>query len=144
MSRAERLQPAREVAERRERDAAVELAAARRALDAAQARLQELQRFRIEYAQRLASSPGGSLGSASLLKDGHAFLARVDAGIEQAERNLLEHRRLCESRHAHWLACRVRARAIDKVAERHRAREAVQADRLEQREQDEFASRPRR
>ena len=61
MSRSSRLLPARDIAERREKEAAAELAGARAALDEAQRRLDELRGFHAEYAQRLASTPGGVL-----------------------------------------------------------------------------------
>ena len=141
MSRARRLQPARDVAEQRERDAAVELARARQTLAELQRQVDELNRFRIEYAERLCTRPGGELQSALLLKDGHCFLARLDIGIEQAERQLVEQRRLCEARQTQWIACRVRTRAIGKLAERHLARESRVEARIEQRDQDEVAAR---
>ena len=144
MSRSNRLRPACDVAERREKEAAGELARARAALGQAQARVDELRRFHGEYAQRLASTPGGALQSAVLLKDGHAFQARVQLGIDQAERQLQEQHRVCEACHARWVDCRMRARAIDKLAQRHLAQERRQAESIEQRDQDEFAGRVRR
>ena len=84
MSRASRLRPALDVAEKREREAAAALAAARRAVADAEKRIEDLLRFRDEYAQRLSLAPGGAL-SAVLLKETASFVGKVDAGMEQAQ-----------------------------------------------------------
>ena len=143
MSRARRLQPARDLAEKREREAATALAGAQRAVLEAEKRIEELLRFRDEYAQRMSTAPGGALSSV-LLKQTASFVGKVDGGMEQAQRWLAEQRRVCEQRHAEWIKCRMRTRAIAKLGERHAARDALRAARSEQREQDEFASRGER
>lgn len=140
MTRARRLAPARDLAEKREQEAAAALASAQQAVADAERRMDDMRRFRDEYAQRLATAPGGGL-SAVLLKETANFVSKVDGGMEQARRWLAEQQRLCELRHAEWVKCRVRTRAIGKLSQRHEALDSARAARTEQREQDEFASR---
>lgn len=139
MKRRRDLEPARELARRREVTAVGLLAVVGRQMQDSMERVLTLRRYRDEYASRLSQVSG--LRSAVLLKDARRFLAKLEQGIIQADENTRQLRELCSQREREWTATRIRTRALDKLVER---READIAERLasqEQQEQDEHASR---
>lgn len=137
MGRGRGLQPALELAERREEEAARELARARVALTEAHARLDELVCFRADYHARYARG----CRSGRLIKDLQQFLDRLDGGIQLAESQVSERERRCERCQREWLRRRARTRAIDKLIERRQFEEAAAMLRAEQHELDELALR---
>ena len=78
---------------------------------------------------------------AALLRDGRLFLGQLGEAVNR-QQALVEHARgRLEAARAQWLAMRMDREALEKVVTRFRAEEERDAQRHEQREQDECAAR---
>ena len=131
--------------ERLVRLAAAEELKARRAmgaavaqLDQASARLDELERYRREYAA--ARQQRGQV-SALLLRDHHAFLERLDRAASGQRQVIREHDHNIEARRQRWIACRRRVQSLEAVLTRLSRTERQAALRLEQKATDEMSNR---
>ncbi len=140
MTGSKRLRPIARLAADRERQAARELAATLRELDARLQRLHELGAYREEYAQRFQAASARGL-DAGRLRDFRSFLARLDEAIVQQEQLVAAARREWEDCTVRWQGTRSRTRMLDKVMERLRREEERVARRREQSESDEHAQR---
>ena len=140
MDRAERLEPVARVAEARERDAARELGAYRKVLDALEARLAELKSYRDEYVQRMQTC-GASRIDAVKLSEYRGFITRLNDAIHYQEAKVRDARTEFERRRRRWSATRTRVAALDKVVSRHEAQALREEERREQKELDERALR---
>jgi flagellar FliJ protein len=140
VTRSKRLKPVAEIAQSRERDAAVALARYRQIRDERERRLKELQDYRQEYIRRFqdAGSQGIDVGQ---LQGYRVFLERLEETVQQQEGLLAAARRDYEERRQAWVALRGRAEALDKVVARHRDQELRDADRREQGESDDRSQR---
>jgi len=101
-------------------------------------RLHELISYREEYSRRYSESCGGGIG-AMRLNEYRIFLSRLDQAIRQQQVQVEQARRDCDQKRQHWLASRTRAKALDKVMDRYQREELKDAERREQKEQDERA-----
>lgn len=140
MTKSKRLEPVTRVAGQRERQAAVEMAEFRRFLDAQQAKLDELNAYRNDYARRFEEVGRGGLDAARMA-DFRRILARLGEVIVYQERRLASLLKEYEQVRRRWTDTRTRAAALDKVMERYRHDEQREADRREQGETDEHAQR---
>ena len=143
MTKSKRLEPVSRVAENRERQAAIEMAEFRRFLDAQQARLDELNRYRADYAGQFESAGRQGLDAARA-GDYRRILAQLGEAIAWQERRLAALRQDYERIRRHWTDSHTRSAALEKVMERYRAEERRDADRREQGVLDELAQRPGR
>ena len=121
--------------------------AARRALGGALAksrtaaeRLALLERYREEYRAWLTHSARRGLAAAELANFG-AFLARLDAAIEQAAAQAHEQALRVTEERARWHAARNRARVFEALAARREATERADEARRERKHADEAAAR---
>lgn len=130
-TRAARLQPAVELAHKREQDALQRLAEAQQKLAHVQQQLEDLERYRREY------SLGSGGMTVSALLNRQQFVERIDQAIAQQAREIEHRQRLLESARAQWLKAHARERALGSVVERYRTQEAQREQRLEQAEVDE-------
>ena len=140
MTRSERMQPIKALADTRERDAGAGVAAARRVLEDRERQLEQLRGYRAEYASRAAEH---GAADAVRLQNYHAFLARLGDAIRQQEEQVAAARQDLERRTAAWHERRIEAASLGKVVERIAESEQKAADRREQRDADERALRPR-
>ena len=131
--------------ERLVRLAAAEELKARRAMgsavlahEQASARLDELERYRREYA---ASKQQRGNVSALLLRDHHAFLERLDRAANGQRQLIREHDHNIEARRQRWLACRRRVLSLEAMLSRLAMTEKTAAMRLEQKAADDTTSR---
>jgi flagellar FliJ protein len=129
--RSERMGRVADLAREDERSAALKLADARREVDDTRGRLAELRRYQGDYAARAAA------GDIASLRNHRAFLARLTASIESETARLHQIEKHYSERRETWLGERARAKALRKVAEKHRAAEVRSVARHESREQDE-------
>ncbi len=136
------MQPIARLAGERERNAARELAASRRELEAHRGRFQELCGYRDEYARRLHEAGVQGIDAAQL-RDYRSFLARLHEAIAEQERLVLAAQRDWEACMARWQGTRTRTKALDKVVERLQHDEDRRERRREQGESDEHAQRRR-
>ena len=139
-SRAARLAPVIEMAERAEREAARQLAHCQGLLGKAEAQLGELERYRADYQQQWISE--GSKGvSGQWLMNYQRFLTQLETAIGQQRQaaawqqdNVNKARELWQQRYA-------RLEGLRKLVQRY-LQEARQAeDKREQKMLDEFAQR---
>lgn len=130
-SRSDRLQPAVEQAQRREKDALQRLADHQQKLAHAEQQLEELKRYRREY----SLGDGGLTVSALLNRQ--QFVDRIDQAIVQQAKLVERLQRQLEGARERWLQAHARENALDSVVERLRKQENQREQRLEQAEVDE-------
>lgn len=106
----------------------------------ARRRLQELEGFRQEYCDRLKHSVAGGM-HIHLMRDYHAFLAKIEQAIRHQTELVSEAHGRWESAHKHWLAERQKVEAYEVLAKRHRQRELHREERRDQRLTDEHAAK---
>ena len=136
--RSERLDPVRKVAGMDEQDASRELAHSQQVLAEQEGRLEQLRNYRDEY-RRMLSGGGGQAVDPRRLRDQRAFLARLDEVIDQQEQVVQKSLEQYEQQRSGWVEARSRVNALGQAADRYRRDEQRQADRREQREQDDLA-----
>ena len=130
-SRSDRLQPAVDQAQRRQKDALQRLAEHQQKLAHAQQQLEELKRYRRDY------SPGDGGLTVSALLNRQQFVERIDQAIIQQGHLVERMQRQMESSRQRWLQAHARENALDSVVERFRKQEDQREQRLEQAEVDE-------
>jgi len=131
-SRATKLQPAVEQAHDRSEDALVRLAQQQQLLAAGLHQLEELKRYRIEYA-----TPGEGGQSVSALLNRQSFVERIDRAIVQHTRDMARLEQGLDQVREQWRLAHARESALSSVVEQHRERERQAEDRHEQAEVDE-------
>jgi flagellar FliJ protein len=132
------MEPIKNLADGREREAGAQVAAARKAVEDAERQLAQLRAYREDYAQRLA---GGAAPAATLLQNYHAFLGRLSAAIEQQAKVVEGARGHLASVTDEWRERRVDAASIGRAVEKIAAGERRVAEARSQREDDERAMR---
>jgi flagellar FliJ protein len=130
-SRSERLQPAVDQAQHRQKDALQRLADHQQKLAHGQQQLEELQRYRRDY----GLGDGGLTVSALLNRQ--QFVERIDQAIAQQLRLVERLQRQLEGARDRWLQAHARENALDNVVERLRTQENQREERAEQAEVDE-------
>ena len=136
MTRSKRMEPIKQLAGDREREAATQLELARRALDDQERQLAQLRQYRSEYAAR-ASANGAADGAR--LQNFHAFLGRLGDAIAQQERAVAEALAVLERATDLWRERRIEAASIGRAAAKIASGERRVEDRRVQRESDERA-----
>lgn len=108
--------------------------------DAAKLRHEELQRYRIEYMERLAGASRGGM-DIQMLRDFHVFLGKLELAIrnQAGEVDMLHER--WQAAHESWLELRRKVQSFEVLEGRHRKAEQGRQERIEQRQSDELSSR---
>ncbi|HEB60089.1 MAG TPA: flagellar export protein FliJ [Gammaproteobacteria bacterium] len=141
--RSQRIQPIRKLAAHHEKDAARELGQALRTLETHKQQLEQLLRYRQEYALQMTSR--GSQGiSAARLQEYQAFMETLDQNIANQEAHILEAEQVCRELRAVWQQRHGRTDSLGKAITRLEKHEATGERRREQREADELSGRIRR
>jgi flagellar FliJ protein len=130
-SRANRLQPAADLARERQEAAMQRLAEQQQRLAKAEEQLAELRRYREEYAQT------GSAVTVSALLNRRQFVERIDTVIAQQINEVARLQRLLESARGQWRDAHAREQALGSVIDRYREQERKVEERREQAEIDE-------
>ncbi|MBD8871257.1 flagellar export protein FliJ [Rhodanobacter sp. DHB23] len=130
--RSERLQPAADQARQKAEDALGKFAAQQQALAKAEQQLEELERYRREYA-----GVGEGAVSVSALLNRQQFVARIDQAIAQQVAEVGRQRRRLDQMRDHWKKAHARESALDSVIAQHQEHERRAEDRREQAEIDE-------
>lgn len=139
MNRSDRMQPIKNLADSRERDAGKVLADARGVLDERERQLEQLRRYREDYQRQ--NAPGIGAVDPVRLQNYQAFLARLGDAIQQQERSVAEARAELERHADAWREKRVEAAALGRVVDRLKDGERRVEDRREQHDHDERALR---
>ena len=103
-------------------------------------RLQMLEEYRAEYAQRLRDANAQGI-TRLILRNYQDFLARIDEAIEQQRLAVLSSERSTKAGQVQWSDQNKKLKAIDTLSERHDARERYRENKQEQKLLDEFSSR---
>ena len=109
--------------------------------NAACKRLDDLHEYQRDYQQRLAGEAGARGMEIHLLRDYHAFLAKLEVAIKHQEGEVAQAVARWNAAHDNWLALRQKVKAYEVLAERHRQQEMQREDKRDQRITDEQATR---
>jgi len=131
-SRTQRLQPAVDLAHQRSEDALAELARQQQQLAKAEQQLEELERYRSEYA-----IGGAEALSVSALLNRQGFVEKIDHAIRVQVAEVARQKRLLERVRDHWQQAHARESALDTVVAQQLEHERRAEDRREQAEVDE-------
>ena len=130
-SRANRLQPAADLAHERQEAAMQKLAEQQQRLAKAEAQLAELRRYREEYAET------NSGVTVSALLNRRQFVERIDTVIAQQINEVARQQRQLEHARGQWRDAHAREQALGSVIDRYREQERKVEERREQAEIDE-------
>ncbi len=103
-----------------------------------ESKLNQLLLFQVEYRQRLADTL--ALGvDMTRMRDFQVFLQKLEIAIRQQQVEVQQAQRAWEQSQAIWLEERRKLKTFDILKERHLRGETHRENRLEQRDQDEYA-----
>ena len=140
MTRAKRMKPVQNLFDDTERRLASGLATIERKVADAEAKLQELERYRSDYDRQFAQRAGEGIGATSL-RDYQVFLARLSEAIRQQQAVVKRAQSERDAERQRWQEAAKRAKALGHVVEQWQSEERRASDRREQRESDERAQR---
>jgi flagellar protein FliJ len=134
------LQPLLEIMQNRSDDATRKLGQLIAAEHSQKTRLQMLEQYRDEYAQRMREATEQGI-TRLVLRNYQDFLARIDEAIEQQRQAVINSEHSTKAGQQHWQAQNKQLKAIDTLSQRHDARERYKEAKQEQKMQDEFTTR---
>ena len=140
MSPTRRLQLVQRVTDEKERRHAQRLAQSRARVAQCEAKLTELRGFHAGYLREFDQRAAVGIGGAGI-REFHAFLAKLTEAIRQQEELLNKARTDSESEQTSWQGAAQRSQIVDKVVERHAAKELKARDQRDQRESDDRGQR---
>jgi flagellar FliJ protein len=140
MTQAFSLQPLLEVMQTRADEATRKLGQLIAAEQSQRSRLQMLEQYRDEYAQRMLEATSSGITRLVLLNY-QAFLARIDEAITQQRRAVESSERSTKAGQDQWQDQNKQLKALDTLSLRHDARERYKENKQEQKLQDEFSTR---
>jgi flagellar FliJ protein len=140
VTRAKRMKPVQNLYDDTERRLALGLATIERRVAEAEAKLQELERYRSEYDKQFAQRAGGGIG-VTALRDYQAFLSRLSDAIKQQQAVVKRAQSERDAERLRWQEAAKRAKALGHVVEQWQTEERRASDRREQHESDERAQR---
>jgi len=106
----------------------------------ARAKLAMLRQYRDEYANRFRQAALAGL-TPSAWNNFQEFLNRLDEAIAAQAQAVAQQARNTANGQEHWKHQQKKLKAIDTLSERHRSQEEAREQRLDQKQQDEFATR---
>jgi len=140
VSRAARLAPVIDMAERAEREAAQVLGRCQQQLQQAQGKLGELERYRGDYQQQWINQ--GQQGvSGQWLMNYQRFLTQLETAIGQQRQTLLWHQDNLRKARELWQQRYARLEGLRKLVQRYLLEARQAEDKREQKLLDEFAQR---
>lgn len=140
MSRAKRLEPVQGVVGDAERRLAQSVGAFDRRVRDAEAKLLELERYRLEYERQFTQRAGQGI-SAPGLRDYQAFLGRLNEALKQQQTIVQRAGAERDAERLRWQQAARRAKALDHVVGQWQADERRANDRREQKDSDERGQR---
>lgn len=106
----------------------------------ARSRLEMLQQYRQEYADKLYGNAQTGISQLEW-RNFQEFIGRLDEAIEVQSRAVNESVERTASGQSHWLQQRNKLKAIDTLSERHQVSERHRENRQDQKFSDEFSAR---
>ena len=102
-------------------------------------RLDGMSKYRLDYLNQLQHR--GQSGIASIqVGQYHAFVGKLDEGVEQLHHDIIKLQQVLQQRKDRWLAQRRKRESIDFLIKEKRKREQVAEARKEQNNLDDFSS----
>lgn len=139
-TRADRLAPVIDMAERAEREAAKMLGQGQTQLNQAEAKLGELEQYFGDYQQQWMRQ--GSQGvTGEWLMNYQRFLSQLESAIAQQRRSVAWHQNNIGKLRQEWQQRHARLEGLRKLVERYLKEARIAADKREQRLLDEFSQR---
>lgn len=138
MTRSKRLYRIAEHVDLDQEAAARELTRLRTYLQDQEAQLTRLREYCVSYHAQLAEAQARG-GTAARLLNYSQFLARLNEAIRQQEQAVGLASRAFDQQRQVWIQARARVKAVSKAAERVARDEDKQAERLEQRQNDDLS-----
>ncbi|NJO12568.1 MAG: flagellar export protein FliJ [Gammaproteobacteria bacterium] len=142
MTRSDRFEPIKDIADGRERDAGSIVAGAQQVLQERERQLEQLKRYREDYAASTAAVTGTM--NSMKLQNHRAFLTRLSDAIRQQEQAVAVAREDYERKRDAWRERRVEAAALGKAIERFKTEEQREEAQREQASLDEHSDVQRR
>lgn len=136
MSRARKLIPVKEMAQRAEEAEMVALNQLNEQLNQSQTQLNDLMRYRQEYLDRFRHHDIHKLQAKKNLEL-RAFLSHLDQAIRGQQFQVDQHQLQVNAQQQRWWAAKNKLQAIEKLMDKYDADEALVQSRKEQRETDE-------
>lgn len=142
MNRSDRIQPIKDIADTRERNAGAVVAQAERALRDREMQFAQLKTYLDDYVSR--NTPGLGAVDPVRLANYRAFLARLTEAVKAQQQLVDTANRDYERKREDWRVQHVEAAALGRAVERMQLQERTQQDRREQKESDEDTSNRRK
>jgi flagellar protein FliJ len=140
MKRAERMKTVQRAVEDDERRRAEKLAASERRVSECEAKLAELEGYKLSYSQQFSARAGAGIGGAGL-RDFQTFLARLEEAVRQQTQMVQRARVERDSERTRWQGAASRAKAVGGVVKRWQCEDQREMERREQNESDERSQR---
>lgn len=140
MKKSQRIKTIVEIKATQEKNTLEVLGASQRKLSAAQAQVESLRKYRLEYQDRFKQLGCASISVVQLLEF-RSFMDKLDKAIAGQEYFLSECETDVMTKRKIWEGIHHRTQSLQKVCNSALAAEIKQEDKLEQLEQDERASR---
>lgn len=134
------LQPLLEIMQTRTDEATRKLGQLIAAEQSQRSRLQMLEQYREEYAQRMRQATAEGI-TRLVLHNYQDFLARIDEAIEQQRIAVRNSEDSTKAGQEQWKSQNKQLKAIDTLSQRHDARERYRENKQDQKLQDEFSTR---
>ncbi|KXB30472.1 flagellar biosynthesis protein FliJ [Dechloromonas denitrificans] len=134
------LQPLLEIMQTRTDDATRKLGQLIAAEQSQRSRLQMLEQYREEYAQRMRQATAEGI-TRLVLHNYQDFLGRIDEAIEQQRIAVRNSEDSTKAGQEQWKSQNKQLKAIDTLSQRHDARERYRENKQDQKLQDEFSTR---
>ena len=140
MRKSKRLKPICDFKQRKEDEAAKELAQAANEVSSQKQRLIDLESYRSEYDRQFTETSSQGI-SAKRMKDYQSFMHNLAGVLEQQRAAITSLERDYEDKKRQWLAARNRTKALTKVQTKYQKQEDVKEEKSQQKEQDDRSSR---
>lgn len=134
------LQPLLEIMQSRTDEATRKLGQLIAAEQSQKSRLQMLEQYREEYAQRMRDATAQGI-TRLVLHNYQDFLARIDEAIKQQRLAVVNSENSTKAGLEQWKTQNKQLKAIDTLSQRHDTRERYREGKQDQKLQDEFSSR---
>jgi flagellar protein FliJ len=137
---AEQLKLLQRLAKERDDAALQQLARARAALHSAQQQLTVLSRYGTDYHERLGSQVSGGM-EGDALRNYQAFMHNVNLAISQQQCEVDKRQQAARAAEQQWHESQRQLKSFQTLAQRTQDRLRIEANRKDQRQDDEFAAR---
>ena len=140
MSPTQRLRMVQRVTDEKERQQARKLAQSRTRVAQCEAKLKELQGYQAGYIRDFDKRAASGIRGAGI-REFQAFLGKLAEAVRQQEELLDKARSDSDAERSNWQGAAQRSQIMDKVVERHAAKDSKARDKREQRETDDRGQR---